>query len=80
MVVFRQVLVYLVKESDFGADVFAEWGLYQSMSFRSFFSPNGKTDNGTTYFGTTPHSAKTSAPIQKAHFLKSGKIEADGET
>ena len=55
-------------------------GLYQSMLFRSFFTPNGKTDNGTTYSGTTPHSVKTSAPIQKAHFLKSGKSEADRET
>ena len=38
-VVFREVLVYKGKEfvSDIGADIFAEWQLYQSLLFHCLF-------------------------------------------
>ena len=38
-VVFREVLVYKGKEfvSDIGADIFAEWQLYQSLLFHYLF-------------------------------------------
>ena len=61
--------------SDVGANIVAEWGVVPEYVVPlSVFSnqirlPSEKTDNGTTYSGTTPHSAKILAPTSDTDSL-----------
>ena len=50
-------LTFVIKKHSTNADTGT---LYTTNHLRL---TNEKTDNGTSYSGTTPHSAKTSAPI-----------------